>query len=307
MNATKRSLRNASTIMGIASITLLGGTPLLHAENFSNPAVNNYWAEAFTDSSGNYISPDQNTTVSGGELSAPIPTDGNALLPDYDVVNYVRVYGDALPGAATYYNGTLLGNLSGASQVTATFNVTNSALTLGSPFQASQFVGEGTTDSLTQYTSGGDSGQEIYNGTPTPSVRIFFLGSTAETANGDGSPNEWWADASAADLTSMNNGQDVTLTVSFDPSAWSNYDGHVGDASPGFTTDFDNALSSVERIGLSFGSGDFYSDGWSFDTNGTADLNLQSFSTTVPEPASFSLLGVGAVALMRRRRGTIKT
>jgi hypothetical protein len=293
--------------MGIASITLLGGTPLLHAENFSNPAVNNYWAEAFTDSSGNYISPDQNTTVSGGELSAPIPTDGNALLPDYDVVNYVRVYGDALPGAATYYNGTLLGNLSGASQVTATFNVTNSALTLGSPFQASQFVGEGTTDSLTQYTSGGDSGQEIYNGTPTPSVRIFFLGSTAETANGDGSPNEWWADASAADLTSMNNGQDVTLTVSFDPSAWSNYDGHVGDASPGFTTDFDNALSSVERIGLSFGSGDFYSDGWSFDTNGTADLNLQSFSTTVPEPASFSLLGVGAVALMRRRRGTIKT
>ena len=302
MNATKRNIG----LFSIASLTVLGGTNLVHAENFSNPSVNNYWAEAFTDSSGTYHSPDQNTTVSGGMLSAPIPTDGDSSLPDYDVVNYVRVYGDLLPGAATYYNGTLLGNLSGASQVTATFNVTNSALSLGSPFEAGQFVGEGTNPSGTYYTSGGDLGQEIYNGTPTPSVRIFFLGSTAETANGDGSPNEWWADASAANLTSMNNGQDVTLSVSFDPSAWSNYDGHVGDASAGFTTDFDNALSSVERIGLSFGSGDFFSDGWSFNTNGTADLNLQSFSTTVPEPASFGLMGIAALALMRRRRGARK-
>jgi PEP-CTERM motif len=303
MNATKRNFG----LFSIASLTVLGGSALVHAENFSNPSVNNYWAEAFTDSSGTYNSPDQNTTVSGGMLSAPIPTDGDPSLPDYDVVNYVRVYGDSLPGAATYYNGTLLGDLSGASQVTATFNVTNSALSLGSPFQSSQFVGEGTVDSHTTYSFGGDSGEEIYTGTPTPSVRIFFLGSAAETANGDGSPNEWWADASAADLTSMNNGQDVTLTVSFDPSDWSNYDGHVGDASPAFTTDFDNALSSVERIGLSFGSGDFYSDGWSFDTAGTANLNLESFNTTVPEPASFSVLGLGALALLRRRRRVIKT
>ncbi|HEX4054103.1 MAG TPA: PEP-CTERM sorting domain-containing protein [Tepidisphaeraceae bacterium] len=259
-----------------------------NAEDFSNNTVNNYWAEAYTDSSGNYISPDQNTTVSGGMLSAPIPTDANQLSPDDDVVNYVRVYGDSLAGAASYYNGTLLGDLSGKTAVTATFNVTNSTLTPGDQFLASEFVGEGTPVAIVPPA--------------TPSVRLFFYSSTAETANGDGSPNEWWADASAATLTSMNDGQDVTLTVNFNPTDWSNYDGHVGDASSAYTTDFDNALSNVTRIGLSFGSGDFFSDGWAFNTGGTASLNLESINTTVPEPASFSLLGIGALALLRRRR-----
>ena len=78
---------------------------------------------------------------------------------------------------------------------------------------------------------------------------------------GSGMPNEWWSNPAAAYVTSMDNGQDVTLTVAFDSSLWSNYNGINGSAD---TVEFEEALAGVTRIGLSFGSGYFFSDGFAF-------------------------------------------
>jgi len=53
-------------------------------------------------------------------------------------------------------------------------------------------------------------------------------------------------------------------------------------------------------LGVSFGSGYFFSDGFAFDTGGTASLDVSSVAT-VPEPAILSLIGIGSLALLRRR------
>jgi PEP-CTERM motif len=293
MKTSKNYFRFFAASLGItAPLWFMSGAA--HAEDFTDPSVNSYWGESWTDIPGTYNSPASNTTVSGDALNAPIPTDAIPALnlPDYDVVNYVRVYGDVYPAAATYYNGTLLGDLSAKSGLTATFSLNNSTLAPGAPFQSSQFVGEGPTDSGNQYIFGSDTGQDIYTGTPSPRIGLVFTGGGAD--------GEWWS-TSGVTVTNINNGQGVTLTTTFDPSAWSDVNGQNGATDP---TDFDAALSSVDRIGLSFGSGDFFADGFSFDTGGAASLQLDSINTTVPEPTSLSLLGVGALALLRRRRRT---
>jgi len=274
----------------LAAAAVFAAAPVVRAENFTDPTVNNYWAESNTDASGNYISPDQNTSVTGNALVAPIPTDANQATPDNDVVNYVRTRTD-LTGASTQYNGTLLGNLSGQASLTATFSLNESALGANSPFTSADFVGEGAPPT---------------SPIPIPSLRLVFTGSTAQTANGDAgaSPNEWWSTA-GVEGTAMLNGQDVTLTVNFDAADWSNYYGHNGTESPAFTTDFENALSSVEYLGISFGSGDFFSDGFAFDTGGTASLDLSSIntapavSTPLPAPLWSGMTLIGTLGLVR--------
>jgi hypothetical protein len=256
------------------------------AEDFSDPSVNQYWGESWTDSTGTYNSPDQSkNSVAGGVLTAVIPTDGNMAFPDNEVTNYIRVRSD-LPGASTHYAGDLLGNVSSNIGYSATFSLNNSTLAPGAQFDSSQFVGENTG-----------------SGPATPMLRLVFTGGTGlVNANGAGDlePNIWWSDAAFATPTSMFNGQEVTIGAAFDPSAWSNIDGKLG-TDPLVAGQFQSALQDVTLAGISFGSGFFYSDGFSFNTGGAASLQLDSFNN-VPEPASFSLLGVGALALLRRRR-----
>ncbi len=250
-----------------------------------------YWGESYTDSSGNYNSPVVNGTVNGGVLSAPIQTDATSAAPDNDVVNYLRTRSD-IPGATSAYFGTLLGNLSGQASVTATFNISNSALTPGQQFTLSQLVGE---------TGGND-----------PGIRLTFTGALAPTSSDSlGAANQWWSE-DAAIVTSMTNGNDVTLTVDFNPADWTNVYGHQGDSSAAETADFNSALAKVKYMGLSFGSGDFYADGFAFNTGGDAAINVSSFSTgpsggsiAVPAPSSLwscvSLLaGMGLYRFIKR-------
>jgi hypothetical protein len=277
-------------ILGTAVIATALAAPV-HAESFTDSAVGQYWATSATNSSGVY---DYNKlgspSVSGGQLVAPIPTDSKQTFPDNEVINFLRTT-TAQAGASAYYNGTLLGNLSGKSAVTATFNITNSTLANGAPIPASDVVGESI-------------GADTF--ATNPSIRISFLGNGLDSFN---NPNIWWSNATAAYIDSMNNGENVTLTVSFDPSQWSNYDGQIGTLDPTVTGQFNEALSSVSKIGLSFGSGYFYSDGIGFNTGGTADVNLVSFDTTPAAPlpatawAGLSLLGIlGMTYAVKRAR-----
>ncbi|MGA3065578.1 MAG: PEP-CTERM sorting domain-containing protein [Tepidisphaeraceae bacterium] len=263
-------------------------SPLWIVPGVAHADISSYWGESGTDGTGTYNSPQSNVTLSGSTLVAPIPVDANADYPDYDVVNYVRTWTSLAGG---YYAGTLSGNLTANAGLTATFNLSDSAITAGSQFQSSQFVGEGTTDSGNQYTFGSDEGTEIYTGTPTPSLRFVFTGGGADP--------EWWS-TSGVLATSMFNGTDATLTVNFSPSSWSDINGQNGSLDP---TDFETALGSVSRLGISFGSGYFYSDGFAFNTadDSSASLNIDSIAS-VPEPASFSILALGGLGLLARRR-----
>lgn len=249
-----------------------------------------YWAEGSTNPSGTYTYESPAATQNGSSVIGVIPTGASQSSPDNDVVNYFRTVSD-LPGAAAAYDGVLLGNLSGYIGLTATFNLFDSAHPAGAAFAASDVVGE---------TYPGQVGSNA-------GIRLMFMGGTyVDPVNGI-TPNEWWSDSSGAYVTSMNNGQDITLTALFDPSLWSNYYGHVGNESAATQAQFDAALAGVTRLGLSFGSGYFYSDGFAFDTGGAAGIQLDGISgipsASTPEPGTAAALG-GALcilALLRRR------
>ena len=110
-----------------------------------------YWGEScVTDPPGITIPPSPTApSQSAASSAASIATDATSSAPDNDVLNYLRTRSD-LPGATSAYFGTLLANLSGQSSVTATFNISNSALSPAQQFALGQLVGEtcGTDPSL---------------------------------------------------------------------------------------------------------------------------------------------------------------
>lgn len=266
------------SVSAAAVAAVLFAVTAASGETFTSNSVNGYWGESWTDASGSYNSPDlSQVAVSGGKLVAGIPTDAVQTAPDNEVVNYVRT-GSNLAGAAAYYDGVLLGNLTGKTALSATFSLNNSTLAGGASIPGSALVGE------------------TYVGQPAPNeaIRLYFAG--ADTYN-----DAWFSNPSAVLATSLNNGQLVTLAVDLDPAQWSNMNGQLGTNVP---TQFAAALSGVTRLGLAFGSGYFFSDGFGFNTGGTASVQLDSIGTLpeVPEPASLAVLGAGAMGVMVRRR-----
>jgi len=285
----KDRMSNANPIAVPAVGRLVAGLALVGAGLFVRPlhadGINlnaSYWAEGSTDNSGNYYPFAPVATANGSSVLGFIPTDASSLNPSNDVVNYFRTSTTAVTAAGdpSAYGGVLLGDLSGYSFFTATFSLNDSALAPGAQFQASDIVGE---------TYSGEVGSNA-------GIRLMFMGGTLS----DGTPNEWWSDYAVAYVTSMFNGQDVTLTAAVDPSQWSNYYGTIGSSDTG---EFYEALSGVTRFGLSLGSGYFFSDGFAFDTGGTAYLQLDGIGEA-PEPATFGIMaaGLGALTALRRKK-----
>jgi hypothetical protein len=271
-----QSKRSMLCLVGL--LLLNSGAASLHAGSLAA----GYWAEGSTDSTGIYSPGSPLALQAGNSVIGAIPTD--ATSPDIDVVNYFRTLA-SLPGASAAYDGQLLGDLSGYTGLSATFNLYNSALPGGAPFSAADLVGEMGTNF---------------------GIRLMFMGGYLM----DGvTPNEWWSNPTVAWVTSMNNGQDVTLTALFDPSQWSNYYGHVGTESSETQVEFAQALAGVTRLGLSFGSGYFFSDGFSFNTGGSAQIELKDMAatspgaSTLPEPGTLAILGGGLciLSILRRR------
>jgi hypothetical protein len=272
----------------LCALLFVGTAPCcLHAATL-NAA---YWADATTDSSNNYANLPVATQV-GSSVAGVIPTNASQAQPELDVVNFFRT-GTFLSGAAAAYDGVLLGNLTGYTGLTATFRINDDALAGGAAFAASNIVGD---------TYSGQVGSNA-------GIRMMFMGGYLS----DGTPNEWWSRSAVSYVTSMRNGQDVTLTVDFDPFVWSNYYGHIGTESADTHDQFDTALAGVTRLGLSFGSGYFFSNGFAFNTGGSASIQLDSIGTlggspvpdpsSTPEPATLTLLAGAFVVLglVRRR------
>jgi hypothetical protein len=237
-----------------------------------------YWAEGSTNSSGIYTLGNPLATQSGASVRGSIPTDANQAQPDYDVVNYFTT-GNYLAGAQAAYNNTLLGDLSWGEGLFAVFSLNDSNLASGEQFQAGNIVGE--------------------VGGYLPNIRLMFRG-----ANLGQNRNQWWSNPIAAYVTSMYNGTDVELYVPFDPSQWSNFNGQLGNSSAQATSEFEQALSGVTQLGLSFGSGWGFADGFAFNDggDGTAYVQLDSIVTT-PEPSCmFPLTALALIAAFVVRR-----
>jgi hypothetical protein len=106
----------------------------------------------------------------------------------------------------------------------------------------------------------------------------------------------------------MTNGNFVTLTEAFDPSKWSNVNGKIG-TDPLVAGEFTGALSNVTMLGISFGSGYFFSNGFGFNTGGTASIQLSSIDTTTaaPEPGAMGIVAgaLCVIVAIRRKRATL--
>lgn len=276
----KKVIPFVATLLAVSTLTPSSRAGVLNAL---------YWAEGSTNSAGAYSYEAPMANQDGNSIFGFIPTDATQSSPDNDVVNYFRTVAD-LPGALPAYNGILLGDLSGYIGVTATFKITNSVRPAGVAFNGSDIVGE-TYPSQPANNAG---------------IRLAFMGGTYDDPLYGVTPNSWWSTSNVAYVTSMKNGEDVVLTALFDPSLWSNYYGHNGTESGDTLAQFQAALSGVTRLGLSFGSGYFLSDGFAFNTGGEARIEVSDFSAVsgaAPEPAALVVLpaGLGALMLLKRR------
>lgn len=74
-------------------------------------------------------------------------------------------------------------------------------------------------------------------------------------------------------------------------SAGAGFNGQASWQTYGFSSD----LSGIKRLSLNFGPGNNY-------FVGIENITLNSGAAAVPEPASISLVGLGALAMLRRRR-----
>ena len=228
-------------------------------------------------------------TYGSGAVVAGIQTGskgGNGSAGYYNYSSGAGAYAAPYTTAALLTSGVTFTSLVGQT-LSATFSLNNSTLNSGANFSISQFVGVANPSSAAD-----------------PQIRLWFQGS--------GSYNMWWSDTAVAYATSMTNGGSVTISElisATNAGNWSNLDGQSGTVDP---TDFNTAIAAPISVGLSLGTGNFYMDGFGFETGGTANLTLTSFSgtTATPIPGSGLLAAVGGLALigglaLRRRTAKI--
>jgi hypothetical protein len=122
----------------------------------------------------------------------------------------------------------------------------------------------------TQFTYYGDP-----DGCGRPAnVRFYFQTNTSGAFE---ETDYWWSNPVSVDLEALKSG-DQTLFVAFDPSAWSDFYGHLG-SDPLDAAAFAAAVKDVREIGLSFGGGCFFENGVGIvPGTGSGSFRLVSFT-----------------------------
>ena len=115
-------------------------------------------------------------------------------------------------------------------------------------------------------------------------VRFFFQTQTAGPFN---PMDYWWANSATSHvrLDDLKLG-DLTITNSFSPTAWSDWDGHFASSDAAHLAAFEAALRNVKAMGLSFGGGCFFANGVGIkEGTGSGFFRLQDFTLTPPTTA----------------------
>jgi len=160
------------------------------------------------------------------------------------------------PAYVNYLLGEYTASLTESNTISATFTITTSLPT-------------------TSFLGNPDGGNPAIS-----FVRLFIQANLPE----DGSAscvgghknvnNYWWADVSA--YTFAPGSATVTMTVNLNNVNWSGICGNPASSNP---AGFDLALANIKYVGISFGSGYFFSNGLGVDgTTGTATFTLTSFA-----------------------------
>lgn len=130
-------------------------------------------------------------------------------------------------------------------------------------------------------------------------IRLYFEATTPKVTGGscgtNGQVNEydyWWANNGVAASTSSpggyyqlpttgGSGGAVTLSVSLNPASWSNWCGQFGSYNSTTLAQFASAVGNVKTVGLSIGSGYFFSNGVGVDgSTGSAQLQTIYYSVS---------------------------
>jgi hypothetical protein len=207
----------------------------------------------------------------GALMALPMVAASAAPSPGWHV-GYLNSSGQALS----------MGQAAPLSGGGATFNFTNqpnTALLLNTKGGGTDLTSK-TVTATVQTT--GVSVPVSYRGQPdacggASSVRLYF-----ETSNAGGfnETNYWWANdpegLGSVSLDTLNNNP-TTLTVSLNPSNWTDWNGHRG-SDLAYQAGFQKAVGNVTGIGLSFGGGCFFENG--VGTNGTGSFQLSNLTTT---------------------------
>jgi hypothetical protein len=168
-----------------------------------------------------------------------------------------------LPNTALLITGqkakypSLLGNRSTATSIATNF-------TLGSVSGLFKYFGEPSC------------GLPAQDGGPTANFRFYFQTSNA---GGFNETHYWWSNPVSWPLIGPKPNETMTLKNPFGSGSgafWSDYFGHFG-SDPAYKAGFEEAISNVTDIGVSFGGGCFFENGVG-ETNGSGTFTLNSFN-----------------------------
>jgi hypothetical protein len=149
----------------------------------------------------------------------------------------------------------LLGNQSGATSISTNFTLSN-------------------VTGLFKYFGEPSCGAPAQDGGPTANFRFYFQTSNARGFN---ETHYWWSNPISWPLTGPKPNETMTIKNPFGSgsgASWSDYFGHFGVGT--YQAGFEEAISNVTDIGVSFGGGCFFENGVG-ETNGSGTFTLNTF------------------------------
>ena len=256
-----------------------------------------------------------NTSVSvaGGALQATMPTDGvdYAQVNDpngWDRIALIKTH-DQLPGAATAYDGKLLGDISGADIIVARVRVNTDVIWAGTSL-VSQRYRDGFPWSPGGVNSGFNASQNMTWNSPfgEASLGLHMIDADHWSA-ADGYTNFWDFDdnsnnveaewykawhtdtnpATAVMVDSLDNQVYAYMGWRLDnDGTWDTENGQDSDKDATTTAAFNAAKANVGAMAIAFGSGGLATSGWTLDNSfagGTNLFEVDLFATPMPGDA----------------------
>ena len=249
---SRRLLSRIATFMAIIAL-ILTNTSVARAEDFESPPPpgNFHWKVYDYNASGQALRSRQPTIVN-------IAGDGGIA---FDFL-YAPDTALLITGHPSY-RGDLLGDLSTNEEISARVGV--------------------TVDATTDFDYYGEPDVCDTAGVNGANVRFFFQTQTTGPFN---PMDYWWANSGTSHVRLSDlKATDITITNSFLPAEWSDWDGHFATYDAAHTAAFYAALRNVKAMGLSFGGGCFFENGVGIHPGtGSGFFRLMDFSVTPPPP-----------------------